>query len=87
MPTLDSSITAEEVIQSINNCKSNKASGLDGITNDFIKAVPENWVYYLVILFNKILETETFLSNWSKAQNFMLYKKGQKSDPNNYRGI
>ena len=60
---------------------------MDRISNNFLKVLPENWIYYLVFLFNKILDSESILSNWNKAQNFMLYIKEERNDPNNYRDI
>ena len=66
IPPLDRPITTDEIIDSIRNCKSDKAPGLDCITNDF-KALFVNWISYLVILFNKILESETIPLDWSKA--------------------
>lgn len=46
-----------------------------------------NWLYYLVALFNRILTTERFPLSWSSVNMSMLHKKGDKSDPSNYRGI
>ena len=42
----------------LKKCKKGKASGEDRIVNEFFKNLPENWIYYLVLSFNKILETE-----------------------------
>ena len=39
------------------------------------------------ILFNHILNTQKFPVSWSTGVIIPLYKKGESSDPNNYRGI
>ena len=41
----------------------------------------------LTSLFNHILNTGNFPSNWSKGLIVPVYKKGDASDTNNYRGI
>ncbi|ESO92263.1 hypothetical protein LOTGIDRAFT_121226 [Lottia gigantea] len=38
-------------------------------------------------LFNLILTTGIFPSSWSESLLMPIYKKGQKNDTNNYRGI
>ena len=38
-------------------------------------------------LFNCILTSATYPASWSKAKLFMLFKRGNRKDPNNYRGI
>ena len=72
----------------INNSKNNKAPGENMITNIFIKNLPSNWILYVNNLFNKILEKETTPDQWSNSIVKMLYKKkGEKTDPANYRPI
>ncbi|KAI5726244.1 hypothetical protein M8J77_025735 [Diaphorina citri] len=67
--------------------KNNKASGEDGI-------VAELWKYadnYSILCLQKIIEqiwtTEKLPEDWSTAIIHPIHKKGDKSDPNNYRGI
>ena len=38
-------------------------------------------------LFNKVLEVGVYPDDWCKAIIVPVYKKGETSDPNNYRGI
>ena len=39
------------------------------------------------IFFNLIFSSRTYPVSWTKAKLFMLFKKGNHKDPNNYRGI
>lgn len=76
-----------DLTKSLNNAKRNKAPGLNGISNDFLKDMPSNWKLYLLALYNKILEKEEVPEDWSKICMCMLHKKGDPNDPTNYRGI
>lgn len=46
---LDSDITVEELNFSISKCKLNKSPGIDGISNEFLIALPENRKLYIVV--------------------------------------
>ena len=85
---LDEKIQFIEVRNSLKNLKNNKAPGENGISNEFLKNLPDYWVLILNILFNKIIEYEYVPDSWSKIIVTMLYKnKGCKLDPENYRPI
>ncbi|XP_044589182.1 uncharacterized protein LOC123268266 [Cotesia glomerata] len=86
-PILDTSITYDEIYNSISALKSGKAPGPDTITGEFLKNLPANWLLYIQSWFNKILDTEHVPSNWARVAMFMLFKKGDQSDPSNYRGL
>lgn len=76
-----------ELTSCLASLKPGKAPGIDSISNDFFKALPDEWIQYLLALFNKILCTESIPQDWGKIILFMLHKKGPTSDPFNYRGI
>lgn len=84
---LDRRIEVDEVILHIKNSKIGKAPGDDQITNEFYKHLPGNWILYVTAFFNKILENEIVPSSWGNVLMCMIYKKGDKKDPGNYRGI
>ncbi|CAG5093321.1 Similar to X-element\ORF2: Probable RNA-directed DNA polymerase from transposon X-element (Drosophila melanogaster) [Cotesia congregata] len=84
---LDVEITLEELQESLKKCKSNKAAGMDNISNEFLKNLPENWQLFILAYFNKILVTETLPLDWTKIITTMLFKKGDPTDPENYRSI
>ncbi|XP_015509342.2 uncharacterized protein LOC107216614 [Neodiprion lecontei] len=86
-PILDTSITYDEIRRSINGMKNGKAPGPDAITGEFIKNLPSNWLLYIQSMFNKILDTVHIPSDWAQVAMFMLFKKGDQSDPGNYRGL
>lgn len=86
-PTLDAEISLEELERCVQKCKLNKAPGTDGIRNEIFKVLPQNWMLYLLTLFNKILETETVPEVWGNLKLKMIPKKGDLSRPENYRGI
>ena len=84
---LNRTITSEEVMAAISSMSNNKAPGLDGITIEFIKGAVQFYCPFLLELFNRILSTGKYPSEWGKAILQPIYKKGNKDDPTNYRGI
>ena len=96
MPNLDfindnqrvliSQFTAEEISNGIKKLK-NKASGLDSISNEMIKASASIILPFLVVFFNKILETREYPDKWTVGMITPLHKSGEIDDPDNYRGI
>lgn len=84
---LDAEITLEEVKIALKTCKLKKAPGSDGISNEFLKNLPDNWVLYIVILFNKIFKEQKVPESWTNIITKMIYKKGDKNNPENYRPI
>lgn len=74
------------ILKSLNKAKQNEAAGADGVSYEFLKALPHNWLLDLISLFNKIFDSGVALPRWSKVM-FMLDKKGDTTDPGNYRDI
>lgn len=66
---------------------SNKSNGADNILNEYFKTASNILLQPLEILFNQILESGKFPSDWSTGIIIPIYKKGDINDPNNYRGI
>jgi exonuclease III len=84
---LDNDFTLSEIKNVIANLKSNKAPGCDTVKNEFYKALPEIGIEYLLNIFNKVMEEERLPREWSRIKMYFLYKKGERSNPKNYRGI
>ena len=84
---LISQSTAEEISNGIKKLKNNKASGLDSISNEMIKARAPIILPFLVIFFNKILETKEYPDEWAVGIITPIHKSGEIDDPDNYRGI
>ncbi len=88
LEALNADCTEDEVRRCLSSLKLNKACGLDQVTNEFIKCSEEKMVKTYVKLFNVILKFSVVPECWSKGMIIPIYKnKGDKVDPNNYRGI
>ncbi|XP_015124615.1 uncharacterized protein LOC107046505, partial [Diachasma alloeum] len=86
-PVLDAKITVDEVRKGPLTCKLGKSPGSDEVTNEFLRALPSNWLLYVTGFFNTIMRDEQTPESWSQVTLTMIYKKGDERDPANYRGI
>lgn len=84
---LDSVITDEDVKRQINKLKPYTACGLEGISPGFLALLPAEWIVILNTLFNSMFFSASYPESWIKTTVFTLFKKGNKMDTNNYRGI
>ena len=80
-------ILREEVERAIKQLKVGKAPGYDSVTAEELKAAGEPGIGIMHQLCIKIWESETFPEDWGKAVITPIYKKKDKLDCNNYRGI
>ena len=87
MPVLDEPILPMDVERQTKLLKSNKASGPDGLPPGILKILPEQWILLLATLFNNIFYSATYPLDWTKAKLVTIYKKGDKENVRNYRGI
>ena len=84
---LNRDITTEEIASAIKSLRSSKAPGLDGLEGELFKENQIVLIPLLHILFNCIMRQGAFPESWSKAMLIPIHKKGDKNNPNNYRGI
>ena len=84
---LDYRISIKEITDSISNLKNGKASGLDGIPAEMLKAGSPVLNPLLQKLFNIIFSTGFYPLQWSSAYITPIFKSGDPSKPENYRGI
>ena len=84
---LDHNITEHDVIKNINSLRNGKSSGLDGISNEILKCGINFFVKPICKLFNTILDSGNFPTQWATSIIVPLFKGGNSSDVNNYRGI
>ena len=85
---LNQPFSETEIRQFVKNLKNNKASGIDGILNEFIKHSLDLMLPLYLKLFNKILDTGELPEDWLTGLIIPIYKnKGSKEDADNYRGI
>ena len=87
MPILDDPIAIAEVQHVIDHqLKAGKGAGPDGVSPGVFKLLPGEWVMFLRTLMNSIFLTG-YPMNWAPARLIMLFKKGNRLDCDNYRGI
>lgn len=84
---LDFIITEAEISKALRSLKNNKASGFDGIINEMLKHGQSQLLGCLVKLFNSVLSSGIYPTQWGQGYINPLHKKGAKDDPANYRGI
>lgn len=78
-----------EIAMQIRNLKNNKACGIDGIRNEFLKHSPNLLVTCTTNkLFNLVLDSGIVPTDWTIGIIRTIFKgKGLPDDPDNYRGI
>ena len=84
---LNNKITVDEIMKAIKNLKNGKSAGADLISNEMIKSGTQVLINPLCKLFNFIFQTGTFPKIWNESYISLIHKKGDKLNPNNYRGI
>ena len=82
---LNSPITKAEVNSAISLSKSGKASAADMMSNEILKALDSNHIDFLTDLFNISFDNSVY--PWNESIITPLHKKGDKSNPDNYRAI
>ena len=83
----DAPISCSEVNKVIRGLKLQKSAGPDRIINEIIKTSNQVIIKSIVKILNLILKTGIYPKSWKDSYIIALHKKGDKSDPNNYRGI
>ena len=84
---LDFRITESETRKAILLLKNRKSVGLDLIQNEMIKHGISCLLAPLTKLFNLVLNSGHYPVTWAKGRIISLHKKGDASDPSNFRGI
>lgn len=81
-------ITIKEIDRSLRGMKNGKAAGPGGIPIELIKSAPQKVKEILSIIFNKcLLNQEEIPNEWKKSIITPIFKKGNKNECKNYRGI
>ena len=84
---LDTEITLEELKNGSYVLRPGKATGPDPISYEMLECIIEKKPNVLLKLFNSILLYNGNTPDWYKSILILLYKKGSKTEPLNYRGI
>ena len=79
--------SAFEVELAIENLKSHKSPGIDQIPAELIKASGRKIRYEIHKLFISIWSKEELPEAWKESIIIPIYKKGDKTDCSNYRGM
>jgi hypothetical protein len=84
---LEKDISEEEVKDALNSLKNGKAAGSDFIIGEFMKYAASIIVPFMVIFLNKLFSSGIYPNSWTEAIIQPIHKKGDKNNPDNYRGI
>ena len=84
---LDYEISLDEIEDASPILKAGKSNGIDIICNEMIKPLVDNYPEVIRLLFNVILTSGVMIPEWIVGMIVPIYKKGEKSEPSNYRGI
>ena len=85
MPDID--ISTAGVAKLLSNLNVSKAAGPDSVRPIVLKELSQVITPVITIIFQTSLDSGTVPSDWKKAQVCPLFKKGDKTDPANYRPI
>ena len=71
----------------INKLKNKKSVGIDGISVQILKSCADILIQTITYIINKSIKEGKVPSSWKIAKVIPLHKKGDKSNPDNYRPI
>ena len=80
-------VTTNGIIRLLNDLKPSKSAGLDEIHPHVLKETSTQVAPYLKYIFQKSLETSSLPQDWRVATVCPIYKKEDRSCPNNYRPV
>ena len=83
----DMCITEEAVKLKLKSLNTNKTPGVDTLHPKVLKELGDVLALPLSIVFNKSIEEGKIPEEWKKANVTAIFKKGDKSNPNNYRPV
>lgn len=83
----DIEISTEGVLKLLNDLKTHKAAGPDGIPARVLKACSNSIAPILQKLFQKSISTGSLPTDWLNANISPIYKKNDRSAPSNYRPV
>ena len=84
---LDREIELGEIGKCVRKLKNNKSGGSDGLVGNLLKCGGSGMIELLHRLFAVIWREEFVPPQWREGLIVNLFKRGDKEDPGNYRGI
>lgn len=85
--SLQAKIRVEEVRRALKTLQNGKSGGPDGLVNELLKQGGPMLEQGLTEVFNLVWRSTTPPDSWWTGITVSLFKKGDRLDPNNYRGI
>ena len=83
----DRPFTVQEIKKCVNKLRIGKSAGPDCIPNEIIKFSSVVTCKSITKLFNLILDSGKYPDNWRKSYTVLIFKSGDFTNLNNYRGI
>ncbi|MGL5636332.1 MAG: RNA-directed DNA polymerase, partial [Bacteroidales bacterium] len=89
----DQPITWTEVVSTLKSLRNGKATGKDGIPGEVYKLIRDeslaesNLAKAVLQIMNEVFTADAFPNEWNDSIVVPIFKKGDRFDPNNYRGI
>jgi len=80
-------LTKVGIVNLIKKLNPHKSPGPDKISPKLLQLIPEEISDYLILIFNKCIQLQDIPKPWKSANITPVFKKGNKSDPTNYRPI
>ena len=80
-------ISVEEIRKGLKQLKNGASAGPDLMLNEFLKYGTNDLLSYLQTLYNKMFEIGYFPACWSEGYIILTFKKCDKEEPPNYRGM
>ena len=84
---LDIPISDQEIINSTKSIHTNRSPGPDGVCIEMLKETLTTILPYLKVLFNDSFNSGIYPEDWEESILCPIYKNGNKTSPENYRGI
>ena len=85
--SLDCAFTLDEICNTISSMSRHKSCDISGNVADFFIDAKMFIAPYLVTIFNHIFDNGIYPEAWTKGVIVPIHKKGDKTNPSNYRGI
>ena len=84
---LDYPFTLEEYMLAVYSLNPKKSPGPDSIPNSVLRSIPIDSHQQILSFFNSFYESGVLPSSFGEIEMVMIHKKGDKSLPDNFRGI